>query len=116
VVVLQVFYAYNPLFTHHIVMYKPNAHQARHLSEEQSSSPAASFDEDKKFLLHSGRGFKNPNTAVRWMNWRVAALVFNTFLFIGGLSIWVHVLLLLKSLRCDTTPEIDHFEPDCKRV
>jgi hypothetical protein len=97
-------------------MYKPNAHQVRHSSEEQSPSAAGSFDEDKHFLLHGGRGFKSTKTAVSWMNWRVATLVFNTFLFIGGLSIWVHVLLLLKSLRCDTTPEIDHFEPDCKRI
>jgi hypothetical protein len=33
---------------------------------------------------------------------------------VAGLSVWGHVAILVRSLRCDTTPEIDHFEPDCE--
>ncbi|KAL1627245.1 hypothetical protein SLS56_006484 [Neofusicoccum ribis] len=94
-------------------MYKFKTQRARLSSEEQLSSASSStMDEDKQFLLDGERGFKSPKKTGRWLNWRVAALAFNVLLFIGGLSVWGHVLVLLKSLRCDTTPETDHFEPD----
>jgi len=94
-------------------MYNSNIQQARLSSEEQLSSASTSID-DKQFLLESKRGFKMPKKTGRWMKWSTTALVLNAILFVGGLSVWGHVVVLLKSLRCETTPETDHFEPDCK--
>ena len=72
------------------------------------------MEEDKPFLPDGKLGFLAPNRVARRSKWQNPILIFNTILLIGGLSIWGHVLVLLKSLRCDTTPETDHFEPDCK--
>lgn len=85
-------------------------HQSRLSSEEQLSN----MEEDKPFLPDGKLGFLAPNRVARRFKWQNPILIFNVILLIGGLSIWGHVLVLLKSLRCDTAPETDHFEPDCK--
>ncbi|KAB2570614.1 uncharacterized protein LTHEOB_2736 [Lasiodiplodia theobromae] len=93
-------------------MYKFKPTQGRNSSEEQLSSASTSMEDDKQFLLDESRGFKMPKRSRSWVNWKAAAVAFNVLLFVGGLSVWGHVIVLLKSLRCDTKPEVDHFEPD----
>ncbi|EKG22581.1 hypothetical protein MPH_00049 [Macrophomina phaseolina MS6] len=93
-------------------MYKLKSQQNRASSEEELASTSSAMEEDNRFLLDEKRGFKPARRSCRWLNWKMAAVAFNLLFFVGGISVWGHVLVLLKSLRCDTQPETDHFEPD----
>lgn len=92
-----------------------------HVSSEYSSKHADSStslmvgDEGLSFDADSHGQFKGPRRRCFTIlqNW----LLLVTLLFlIAGLSVWAHVVILLGSLRGDTTPETDHFVPDCEYI
>ncbi|OBT89650.1 hypothetical protein VE02_01798 [Pseudogymnoascus sp. 03VT05] len=71
-------------------------------------------DEGLPFDADSRGQFKGSRCSARrcftiWQNW---PLLVTLLFLIAGLSIWAHVVILLRSFRCDTTPETNHFVPD----
>ena len=54
-----------------------------------------------------------PVSVRRFVNWRAILFVLNILLFITGVSVWIHVVVLSKNFRCDKGPQEDRFEPDC---
>lgn len=95
-----------------------------HVSFEYSSKHADSStslmvgDERLPFDADSRGQFNGSRSSARrcftiWQNWPlIIALLF----LIAGLSVWAHVVILLGSFRCDTTPETNHFEPGCEYI
>lgn len=73
-------------------------------------------DEELPFDADRRGQFKGTRRSARrcftkWQNW---PLVVNLLFLVAGLSVWAHVSILVRSLRCNTAPEVDHFEPDRK--
>lgn len=92
------------------------------ISSEYSSNHADSStslmagDEELPFDADRRGQFKGTRRSARrcftkWQNW---PLVVNLLFLVAGLSVWAHVSILVRSLRCNTAPEVDHFEPDRK--
>jgi len=84
------------------------------------SSTSSLMAEDKGFLSDDEHydGCKVSRRSSRpypmkWQNW---SILISLLILIAGLSVWGHVVVLLRSFRCDTTPETDHFEPDCEFI
>lgn len=82
---------------------------------ETVSSTSAMY-EDKGLLSGDGeRGRIYTPCRRRFFNWRNVSVVLSALLFIAGISVWGHVVLLLRSFHCDTAPVGDKFEPDCNK-
>lgn len=96
-----------------------DSHVSEHsLNHADSSTSLMARDEALPFDADSRGQFKRSRSSARrcftkWQNWSLVA----TLLFlIAGLSVWAHVIILVRSFRCDTAPETDHFEPDCEHI
>lgn len=86
------------------------------LKHADSSTSLMVGDEGLPFDADSRGQFRESRRSARrcftkWQNW---PLLITSLFLIAGLSVWAHVIILLRSFRCDTTPETDHFEPDCE--
>ncbi|KFX92714.1 hypothetical protein V490_05224 [Pseudogymnoascus sp. VKM F-3557] len=66
------------------------------------------FDSDRRDQFRVSRRSAR-QCFTKWQSW---PLVVNLLFLVAGLSVWAHVSILVRSLRCDTAPEVDHFEPD----
>ncbi|KFY38694.1 hypothetical protein V495_06419 [Pseudogymnoascus sp. VKM F-4514 (FW-929)] len=66
------------------------------------------FDSDRRDQFRGSRRSAR-QCFTKWQSW---PLVVNLLFLVAGLSVWAHVSILVRSLRCDTAPEVDHFEPD----
>lgn len=84
--------------------------------ETLSSTSSSTMHEDKGLLSGDDQPIYNPRPSSRrrFFSWRNTSVVLSALLFISGISVWGHVVILLRSFRCDTTPLEDKFEPDCK--
>ncbi|KAL0630883.1 hypothetical protein Q9L58_010269 [Maublancomyces gigas] len=82
--------------------------------ETLSSTSSSTMHEDKGLLSGDDQPIYNPRLSSRrrFFSWRNTSVVLSALLFISGISVWGHVVILLRSFRCDTTPLEDKFEPD----
>lgn len=83
--------------------------------ETLSSTSSSTMHEDKGLLSGDDQPIytPRPSSRRRFFSWRNTSVVLSALLFISGISVWGHVVILLRSFRCDTTPLVDKFEPDC---
>jgi len=58
--------------------------------------------------LSSGRHYRSR----RFFNWRNMSVLISVLLLIAGVSVWAHVVVLLRNFHCDIAPKEDRFEPD----
>lgn len=86
--------------------------------DEAISNNSYDFQEEKSLLSdgeQSGIVKLNPSRPRRrYLNWPNISVLLSALILITGVSVWAHVLLLLKSFHCDTAPKTDRFEPDRK--
>ncbi|KFY34750.1 hypothetical protein V494_06504 [Pseudogymnoascus sp. VKM F-4513 (FW-928)] len=79
-----------------------------------SSTSLMAGDEGLPFDAESRGQFKGSRRTSRrcfvaWQNW---PLIITSLFLIAGLSVWAHVVMLVRSFRCDTAPETDYFGPN----
>lgn len=87
-------------------------------AETVSSTSSSTMNEDKGLLSgdeqHPRMYAPRHSSRRRFFNWRNMSVFLSAMLLVGGLSVWGHVVILLRDFHCDTVPEGDKFEPDCK--
>lgn len=93
----------------------------QYLSENEKSDIASdssfTMREDDGLLSEESRHEKSlggyRGSERRLLNWRVILFVLNILLFITGISLWIHVVVLSKNFHCEKGLQEDKFEPDC---
>lgn len=84
--------------------------------DEAISNNSYDLQEEKSLLSdgeQSGIVKLNPSRPRRrYLNWPNISVLLSALILITGVSVWAHVLLLLKSFHCNTAPKTDRFEPD----
>ncbi|KAI5815372.1 hypothetical protein BZA77DRAFT_316437 [Pyronema omphalodes] len=89
--------------------------------DSRSSSDLNIHDEDK--LLSSSSSYdtrftsynsRTHRTRHSFLNWRNISVVLSSLLLLAGITVWLHVILLVKNTHCETNPEEEKFEPDLR--
>jgi hypothetical protein len=106
--------------SHHLLSCLSQAANSHNMGS-RSSSDLNLHDEDKLLSSSSpyGTHFTSYNSRThrlrsRFLNWRNISVILSSLLLLTGISVWLHVILLVKNMHCETTPEEEKFEPDCQ--